>query len=65
MEEKYNKRWYRRKCFRCESVIIPVNHGVVNEIHGYKLNCPSCGTFLGWGGKNKNHKAKNAGKKNE
>jgi PHP family Zn ribbon phosphoesterase len=53
METIYQTKFYKRTCHKCEKDIVPINLGVINEMHGYKLNCPECGAFLGWGGKDK------------
>ena len=38
-------------CKQCDKKVEPVSNGDVNPTHGYKLFCPECNTFIGWGGK--------------
>ena len=38
-------------CKQCGKKVEPVHHGEINPTHGYKLFCPDCNTFIGWGGK--------------
>lgn len=49
--KQLNTEFVERYCYGCERKIKPVTKGETNETHGYKLVCPECGVFLGWGGK--------------
>lgn len=41
-------------CPTCGTVAKPHANGQSHPVHGYKLYCPSCNRWLGWGGKSKN-----------
>jgi DNA-directed RNA polymerase subunit RPC12/RpoP len=49
-ERVFRTRFKRRVCARCKIEIMPIANGS-NPMHGYKLECPECGAYLGWGGK--------------
>ena len=38
-------------CKRCDKKVEPETDGSINPVHGYKLFCPECKFFVGWGGK--------------
>lgn len=40
-----------KNCPKCGEWIKPITYGMSNEMHGYKLHCPGCEQFIGWGGK--------------
>ena len=53
MAEKVpNTTFTQKQCPKCGQVE-PVTHGEVNDVHGFKLRCPHCDQFVGWGGKMK------------
>lgn len=67
MEKTFRERFIPRKCPKCCEFTKPITDGTTNEIHGYKLICPFCNNFIGWGGKvNKIYQeAKNAKKQHD
>jgi len=50
-EKVFRTRFDKRECPKCKETIIPITNGHSCEMHGYKLNCPICHAFVGWGGK--------------
>lgn len=51
MTKQFRERFHPKDCPKCGELIIPVTNGESNEMHGYKLHCPECKSFIGWGGK--------------
>jgi 5-methylcytosine-specific restriction endonuclease McrA len=50
MAEKVpNEIFTPKQCRNC-GLVEPVTHGEVNDVHGYKLRCPHCDSYVGWGG---------------
>jgi 5-methylcytosine-specific restriction endonuclease McrA len=52
-----NQNFTSKQCKNCGEVE-PVTRGEINDVHGYKLRCPHCGLFVGWGGMTKEVKNK-------
>jgi 5-methylcytosine-specific restriction endonuclease McrA len=51
MAEKVpNEIFTSKQCKKC-GLVEPVTYGEVSDVHGYKLHCPHCGMYVGWGGK--------------
>lgn len=40
-------------CKKCGLVAKPYTNGQAHEVHGYKLFCAACNTWIGWSGKTK------------
>ena len=53
MEKEPNTTFVDMNCRNCGEKVKPVTDGSINETHGYKLFCPKCKNFVGWGGKRK------------
>lgn len=49
-EKVFRNRFKERDCLRCKKHIMPIAKGS-NPMHGFRLECPECGAYLGWGGK--------------
>lgn len=49
----FNTTFVERECKKCGHIGQPMDSGEVNEIHGHKLLCPHCGSFVAWGGREK------------
>lgn len=50
MAEKVpNEIFTSKQCRNC-GLVEPVTYGEVNDVHGFKLHCPHCGSYVGWGG---------------
>jgi len=49
-ERVFRTRFKWRECPKCKHYIDPQPNGS-NPMHGYRLECPNCGAYLGWGGK--------------
>lgn len=50
--EKYNRTKFDSKaCPKCKEYITPITDGSSNPMHGYKVFCPVCKAYIGWGGK--------------
>lgn len=52
-DEDYGSRTY--PCKKCKAKVpaAPKPEDPIHEIHGYKLYCMDCGTFVGWSGAKK------------
>jgi hypothetical protein len=50
-EKVFRTRFDERECPKCKTTIIPITNGKSCEMHGFKLGCPLCHAFIGWGGK--------------
>ena len=50
-ERVFRTRFESKTCPKCRKHIKPITMGESNEMHGYKLICPECERFVGWGGK--------------
>jgi len=53
MEKVPNEVFTPKHCNKCDTQVEPMTHSEINDVHGYKLRCPICNTFVGWGGKKK------------
>ena len=51
IEKEPNTTFPEMNCKKCGIKVKPVSNGDISPIHGYKLSCPSCNSFVGWGGK--------------
>jgi len=51
MAEKVpNEVWTPKQCVSCGCLVEPMTHGEISDVHGFKLHCPHCDRFVGWGG---------------
>lgn len=50
-EKVFRTNFHERVCPKCKENIKPITYGETNQMHGYKLACPECEAFIGWGGK--------------
>jgi hypothetical protein len=49
-ERVFRDRFKWRECPKCKHYIEPQKDGS-HPMHGYKLVCPNCKAYIGWGGK--------------
>ena len=47
----FRTKFESRVCPKCRENITPFTDGRSNEMHGYRLTCPECNQWIGWGGK--------------
>ena len=50
---EFNTTFVDRECKKCGHKGQPIDTRIVNDVHGHKLICAHCGTFLAWGGRAK------------
>ena len=48
-----NTEFRSMTCKKCGLVAKPYTNGQAHEVHGYKLFCAACNTWIGWSGKTK------------
>lgn len=51
--KEYNTTFTPKFCRNCDGEVKPIADDTPHPTHGYKLLCPYCGWFVGWGGKAK------------
>lgn len=61
--EQGNTDFREFTCKSCGIVEKPCTNGQAHPVHGYKLYCTACNTWLGWSGKSKVLKSENGERK--
>jgi len=50
-ERVFRTRFLEKDCPKCKKHITPVTNGQSSEMHGFRIYCPECKCYIGWGGK--------------
>ena len=50
-ERVFRTRFEEKTCPKCKLKITPVSNGQSSDMHGFRIYCPECKCYIGWGGK--------------